>query len=153
MISLDVQGQLFKTNHTNIMKIPYFNNMFNDCGSIPTETLFIDRPPHVFKHVLAWAGDHNYRYPEKYKHELDFYGIDYDKVIFYGSKESRLNEVKNGLKVCPTTFAIVDITTNVYRPPPPYRPPQKNMHRSRSRSKSPKRKHSYKTYKPGYGNR
>ena len=83
-ITLDVQGQIFKTKYENILKIPYFKNMFETCGQ-PSETIFVDRPPHIFKHVLSLMVDDFYPYPEKYKFELDFYGIEYGELKFYGN--------------------------------------------------------------------
>jgi hypothetical protein len=82
MLSLDVQGQIFKTDYDTIIKIPYFRDMFKDCG-IPTETIFVNRPSHIFKHVISLVTDTLYPYPDKYKFELEFYGVDYKDVKFY----------------------------------------------------------------------
>jgi hypothetical protein len=93
-ITLDVQGQIFKTKYENILKIPYFKDMFETCGQ-PSETIFVDRPPHIFKHVLSLIVDNFYPYPEKYKFELDFYGIEYGELKFYGNETKILIKAIN----------------------------------------------------------
>jgi hypothetical protein len=75
-VILNVQGQVFETNYNSLIKLSYFRNMFSDCG-MPTETIFVDRSAHIFKHVLGLITDNLYPYPEKYKFELDFYGYEY----------------------------------------------------------------------------
>jgi hypothetical protein len=81
-VILNVQGQTFETDYDTLTKIPYFKNMFEDCGQ-PTEPVFVNRSSHMFKHVLAIITDDTYQYPGKYKSELDFYGIDYSKLTLY----------------------------------------------------------------------
>jgi hypothetical protein len=39
--------------------------------------IFIDRSPHIFKHVLSLLRDSQYDFPKKYLFELDFFGIEY----------------------------------------------------------------------------
>jgi hypothetical protein len=85
-ITLDVGGQIFKTDHHTIIKIPYFKDMFDGCGNVP-ETIFVNRPGHTFKHVIAWMMDSKYPYPKKYAFELDFYGIIYDRTKLYVSQQ------------------------------------------------------------------
>jgi len=41
---------------------------------------YVERTSHQFKHILAWALDHNYSYPEKYISEIKHYHID-EKLI------------------------------------------------------------------------
>lgn len=94
MISLDVQGQIFKTDYDTIIKIPYFKNMFEQCGK-PEETIPLNRPAHIFKHVLALMCDPFYQYPKKYISELDFYDIDLKGIKFYESDKSILTEIQN----------------------------------------------------------
>jgi hypothetical protein len=91
-VTLDVQGKIFKTNYDTIIKIPYFRDMFQDCGQ-PTETVFIDRPSHIFKHILSLATDPFYQFPEKYVSELDFYCINIKEVKLY----NKIPEVVNKL--------------------------------------------------------
>jgi hypothetical protein len=75
-ITLNVQGQIFQIDYDTIIKIPYFNELFDACG-IPTEAIFIDRQPHIFKHILALMDNNLYPYPKKYRDELDYFAIDY----------------------------------------------------------------------------
>jgi hypothetical protein len=93
-ITLNVQGQIFQTNYDTITKIPYFRDMFQDCGQ-PTETVFIDRPSHIFKHILALATDPFYRFPEKYISELDFYCVDIKEVKLYNKIPDVVNKLSD----------------------------------------------------------
>lgn len=79
IINLDVSGQLFSVQKDTLLKIPYFNNLFNDCDEIP-KTIFVARPPNIFKHVIGYVIDNLYPYPAKYTFELDFYGIEYNDL-------------------------------------------------------------------------
>jgi hypothetical protein len=75
-IKINVGGQIFETYECTLRKINYFNYLLDDTNIDLTTTIpFIDRPAHVFKHVLALAMDPNYKYPIKYKSELDFYDM------------------------------------------------------------------------------
>jgi hypothetical protein len=109
MITLDVQGQIFKTDITTINKLAYFKDMFEDCGSpfiegnpsiegnpcgSTSEIIFVNRPAHIFKHVISLITDDTYPYPEKYKFELDFYGYDITNVNFYNKNKEVLERVK-----------------------------------------------------------
>jgi hypothetical protein len=87
-ITLDVQGQIFKTKYENILKIPYFKDMFETCGQ-PSETIFVDRPAHIFKHIIGLITDPLYPYPEKYKFELDFFGIDCENLYDVNDKQTK----------------------------------------------------------------
>jgi hypothetical protein len=97
-ITLNVQGHIFQTTYTTLINIPYFKNMFEDCGSPskegnPNETITLNRPAHIFKHILSLATDPKYPYPEKYKFELDFYGFDYDNVNFYRIRDDIIGDL------------------------------------------------------------
>jgi hypothetical protein len=83
-VKLNVSGQLFETYDHILLKIPYFADMLEVCPYDGT-TIFVARPSHVFKHVLALATDSKYPYPSKYAYELDFYGITYDTGKLYAS--------------------------------------------------------------------
>jgi hypothetical protein len=96
IITLDVGGQIFKTDYMTITKIPYFNNMFGDCSYYDfANPIFVNRSAHIFKHVLAMAIDPLYMYPKKYTFELDFYGVDYSKLKLYDKNESLIKDVEN----------------------------------------------------------
>ena len=94
-ITLDVCGQIFKTDYNTIKKIPYFRDMFEACGEAPNETLFVNRPPHIFKHILAFIIDPLYPFPKKYAFELDFYGIDYKNIKLHDMQQEITSEIKN----------------------------------------------------------
>jgi hypothetical protein len=91
-VTLDVQGQIFKTNYDTLIKIPYFKDMFESCGQ-PTETIFIDRPSHIFKHILSLAVDPYYQYPAKYVSELDFYCINSNEIKLYDKNQKICNDI------------------------------------------------------------
>jgi hypothetical protein len=91
-VTLDVQGKIFKTNYGTIIKIPYFKDMFESCGP-PTETIFIDRPSHIFKHVMGLATDPFYQYPEQYISELDFYNVDVSEIKVYNKLQNILTDI------------------------------------------------------------
>ncbi len=99
-IILDVQGQIFKTDYETITKIPYFKNGF-DFGSIPKEIIIINRPSHIFKHILALACDPFYKFPAKYASELDFYDIDRTNIKLYNKNQDILDELYYLKNKCP----------------------------------------------------
>jgi hypothetical protein len=74
--------------------------MFEQCGH-SEETIFVDRPSHIFKHVLSFATDPLYPYPEKYKFELDFYRIEYSNLNLYNNEKTisvELCEIKKKIE-------------------------------------------------------
>lgn len=78
MIKVNVSGKIFDVEMDILMKSEYFNNMINDCkGS--DETIYVKRPPHVFKHVLACLIDDNYMCPIQYQNELEYFLIQHNK--------------------------------------------------------------------------
>jgi len=96
-VTINVQGVIFQTNYENVIKIPYLKTKIEQCTP-PIETIFVDRPSHIFKHVLGVVTDKNYPYPEKYRYELEFYGVDCTNVKFFNktntnivNKESNVN--------------------------------------------------------------
>jgi hypothetical protein len=73
IITLDVGGKLFKINkELLIAKSEYFDNFFKD-NKTYEEPLYIDRCPHIFKHILGYIRDTNYPFPEKYQSEYDYF--------------------------------------------------------------------------------
>lgn len=78
-IKINVGGKIFETTKNTLLKINYFKYIMEDTDFNTNNVLFIDRSPHIFKHVLAYAIDEHYSYPEKYANELDFYDVAYDK--------------------------------------------------------------------------
>jgi hypothetical protein len=98
-ITLDLCGRIFKISPTTVKKIPYINNMIEACGDDNNNLpIFIERPPHIFDHVIAFVIDPFYPYPKEYAYELDFYDIEYDKNNLYNKLsivEKELQEIKN----------------------------------------------------------
>ena len=74
-IKVNIGGEIFETTVSTLKKINYFKYILEDTNFDPTQALFVNRPAHIFKHVLALAIDENYNYPYKYKNELDFYDM------------------------------------------------------------------------------
>jgi len=59
--------------------------MFGDLGSMygshnNDDVIFINRPPHIFKHVLAYLIDPKYDYPKKYESELKYFLMEDDTL-------------------------------------------------------------------------
>ena len=74
IIKLDVGGKIFKIKKDLlIMKSEFFENLFNDNIINSDEEIFIDRCPHIFKHVLGIIRNSNYQFPTEYKDELDYF--------------------------------------------------------------------------------
>ena len=82
IITLDVGGTIFKISTLYLTKCEFFRNMLED---IPYtgEAIYIDRSPHIFKHVLSYLRDSSYPYPEKYINELDYFLINAADVNKY----------------------------------------------------------------------
>ncbi len=82
-IKINVGGTIFETQEITLRKISYFNDLLNDTNLSVNDVLFVDRPAHMFKHVLALAIDNTYKYPKKYLSELGFYGVTCDVKSVY----------------------------------------------------------------------
>lgn len=80
ILTLDVGGKIFKIKKDLLLsKSKYFESLFKDTNIeelSQTEIIYVDRSPHIFKHVLAYIRDPTYQYPEKYLSELDYLDID-----------------------------------------------------------------------------
>lgn len=74
IISIDVGGMLFKTSKQTLELSEYFKAILKYNKE---DIIFIDRSPHIFKHVLSLLRDREYKYPSKYLSELEFYQIEY----------------------------------------------------------------------------
>jgi len=92
-ITLNVSGQHFEVQKDTLIKIPYFRDMFDACGDNINEIIPVNRPPHIFKHVLALIIDPLYPFPAKYAFELDFYGIMYNKKYLYDKYQELLDKM------------------------------------------------------------
>jgi hypothetical protein len=89
-ITLNVGGRLFITAKDILNKAEYFKSLLNRWNN--EDEIFIDRSPHIFKHVLSLLRNSNYKYPEKYLDELEFYGIDFTSDVSSFELEEILNE-------------------------------------------------------------
>lgn len=80
IIKLNVGGKYFQTTVlTLVLKSGFFRKMFDPMNHHAlSNEIFIDRSPHIFKHVLSFIRDVNYPYPIKYVKELDFYQVEYE---------------------------------------------------------------------------
>ena len=94
-IKLNVGGTIFETTDTTLKKINYFKYLFEDTNITINDIPFVDRPAHIFKHVLAYAIDDTYNYPLKYKNELDFYDVKYNVKNLYDPNLSIIECKKN----------------------------------------------------------
>ncbi len=74
-IKLNVGGKLFETNLDTIQQSSYLKCLIK-YDYEKDKVIFIDRSYHIFKHVISLLRNPEYKYPSKYKDELDFYGID-----------------------------------------------------------------------------
>lgn len=108
-VRLNVGGTIFETTQDTLtLSSGYFRAYFEylDPSSIPEESdyidVFIDRSPHIFKHVLSLLRDIvHYPYPRKYQHELEYFQIDctsYDDNLTkkLDSIIDEVKKIKNG---------------------------------------------------------
>jgi len=96
IIKLDVSGKFFEVPYEILMRIPYFKYMFDDC--ISTNTIFLARSSHIFKHILALAIDPLYPYPDVYYFELDFYGMNHQKNTMLDNLKTMVNGLRDYLQ-------------------------------------------------------
>ena len=75
-LKLNVGGTIFETTKSTLEKSLYFRKFFKHNYNKDNESIFIDRSPHIFKHVLSLLRDPSYYYPLKYKSELEYFQID-----------------------------------------------------------------------------
>jgi hypothetical protein len=80
IITINLQGKNFKTSRQTLYEIPYFKSLAYELDK--SNEFYLDRSAHIFKHILAWAVDNNYQFPEKYRSELKFFDINIKNVVF-----------------------------------------------------------------------
>lgn len=73
IITINLQGTKFEITRQTLYRIPYFRSLSSELDK--SNIFYMDRSPHIFKHILAWAVDNNYPFPYKYIYEADFYNI------------------------------------------------------------------------------
>jgi hypothetical protein len=92
LIVINVCGVKYETYLSTINKIPYFADMLANCAD--SREIFVNRPAHIFKHILAFVIDDLYPFPAKYEQELKFYGVKYDVNSLYMNREFGLMQKK-----------------------------------------------------------
>ncbi len=75
IVTINVNGKIFQTTKSTIIRSEYFRNLFNDTEI--QDTIYLDRSSTIFYHVLEYLRDPQYHYPVKYMEELKFYLITY----------------------------------------------------------------------------
>nr|QBK89914.1 MAG: BTB/POZ domain protein [Pithovirus LCPAC101] len=79
IVYLNVGGQRFETTEVTLSKSSYFSGICRMKGgsieSTSEQPYFIDRDPKPFTHILSVLRNPEYKYPEKYKDELEYYQI------------------------------------------------------------------------------
>ncbi len=119
-IKINVGGTIFETTEITLRKISYFNDLLNDTNLSANDILFVDRPAHMFKHVLALAIDNTYHYPKKYLGELGFYGVTCDlKTVYDPALKTieHLNDVERHInrKIDDLDYSIEKIKDDISR--------------------------------------
>jgi len=74
-IQLNVGGTHFETTRQTLEQIPYFNAILARWNQ---EEIFVDRSAYGFDHILNLIRNPTYEFPRQYKHELDFYCLEYN---------------------------------------------------------------------------
>ena len=98
---VNIGGTTFQTNETTLKKINYFKYLFEDTNITDNDIPFVNRPAHIFKHVLVLVIDDTYKYPAKYKNELDFYDVEYNIDKLYDPSlliMKRIDELKDNIE-------------------------------------------------------
>ena len=64
-----------------------------ECCETREGDLYIERAPHLFKHVLAYVIDDTYPFPAQYEQELRFYGVPYKQETLYLAERKVMDEL------------------------------------------------------------
>jgi len=75
IVTLDVGGQIFRTDKKTLMPSAYFRSLFDRWDT--TEVHFIDRDSENFRQILALLRDPNHTISENMLYELQYYGIEF----------------------------------------------------------------------------
>jgi hypothetical protein len=78
-IKLNVGGTTFEVLRMTLCDSEYFKNLLDDIP-LNDESLFIDRDPNIFKHILNYLRDPFYAYPLEYVYLLDYYLIKHNFI-------------------------------------------------------------------------
>ena len=79
IVKLNVGGTRFETTESTLSYSSYFTAMLNKFKP-SEETIFIDRDPDAFKHILSLLRDPQYAFPTNIVYELEFYGIEIEET-------------------------------------------------------------------------
>lgn len=77
MLKVNLRGTIFEIEKDILLKIPYFNNLYKDCEN--NDILYVNRSPYSFDAVINYITDVQYKIPEEYVYDLDFYDIVIDE--------------------------------------------------------------------------
>lgn len=81
-IKINVGGTIFETTEGILLKSSYFKAQLERFSvKDKSKTIFVDRSPHIFKHVLSLMRDSEYAYPDKYIPELVYFGTKRPKTL------------------------------------------------------------------------
>ncbi len=116
-IKINIGGTTFETTEIILRKITYFNDLLNDTNLTVDDILFVDRPAHIFKHILALAIDDTYKFPKKYLNELGFYGVTCNTKSIYDPLQNvdtktdnqtyEIKQLKNKINDLTTSFETI----------------------------------------------
>jgi len=92
IVYLNVGGKKFETSLSTLKLLPYFMGLVrfygDDTWSTPETPYFIDRDPKIFRHILNFLRNPEYKYPDKYIDELEFYGCNIKEI------KEQISEIK-----------------------------------------------------------
>lgn len=91
-------GKVFAIGIECLVKSQYFFNMFSH---LPYDgsTIFVDRSPHIFKHILSALRDRTYPYPKKYVAELDYFLVNLSDVKIHDPEPARLEAIRRFVSI------------------------------------------------------
>lgn len=114
ILTLDVGGVIFKINKELLLKkSEYFKSLFEDNSNLVSEkVIYVDRSPHIFKHVLSFIRDSTYDYPIKYISELKYFLVDFDPNLMKKDENEILLEIRDNINSMNKTMKSVKNSIN-----------------------------------------
>eukprot|EP00734_Pompholyxophrys_sp_LG126_P000002 Pompholyxophrys_sp_v1_NODE_1_length_32789_cov_6.460653.p2 type:complete len:540 gc:universal NODE_1_length_32789_cov_6.460653:123-1742(+) len=95
-VTIDIGGELFCTSQETLSESSFFKSYFSRWSDNMTadQTMFVDRNPEAFKHILSYLRNNDYPLPIKFAYELAFYGIK-EKIqeIISQQSEDRMSDL------------------------------------------------------------
>jgi hypothetical protein len=108
IITLEVEGQIFKIDKDTLLKIPYFVNLYETAPPKYDEIIKIYRSARAFSHILQCARSLNksYKFPIKYIEDYNYFLMEgytfYDPIAEIQSAKNELSReirlVNDGLR-------------------------------------------------------